>query len=303
MKPGMHVRRLAERLAVCCLAALSLLAAASQPAHAQPGVDRQESGDAIRAERAISLTPHITELIFAAGAGDKIVGTVIGSDYPEAALDIPIIGDGLNIKVEKALAVRPDVVIAWQASGAATTLAPMLTRLHIPLIYSAPRRLQDIPAEIIRFGKLFDTSRIADPAASALARRLRELEQRYAQRAPVSLFIEIGTAPLYTIGNDPLLNDVLRICGGVNIYGSTAIAAPQVSAESVLVLQPDAIIAPAIDDQRLAEARQRWSALRLPAARQGHIYGIDPDKLFRPGPRLIEAAESLCQYLDKVRKG
>lgn len=307
MKPGMHVRRLAERraerLAACCLAALSLLAAGGQPAHAQPGANRQESGDAIRAERAISLTPHITELIFAAGAGDKIVGTVIGSDYPEAARDIPIIGDGLNIKVEKALAVRPDVVIAWQASGAATTLTPMLTRLHIPLIYSAPRALQDIPAEIIRFGKLFDTSRIADPAASALAGRLSELEQRYAQRAPVSVFIEIGTAPLYTIGNDPLLNDALRICGGVNIYGSTAIAAPQVSAESVLVLQPDAIIAPAIDDQRLAEARQRWSVLRLPAARQGHIYGIDPDKLFRPGPRLIEAAESLCQYLDKVRKG
>lgn len=301
MKPGMRVRRLAGRLAVCCLAALGLPAAGGQPLHAQPGVDAKESDNAIHAERAISLTPHITELIFAAGAGDKIVGTVISSDYPEAALVIPIIGDGVNIKVEKALAVRPDVVIAWQTSGAATTLAPMLTRLHIPLIYSAPRTLQDIPAEIIRFGKLFNTSRIADPAASALTNRLRDLEQRYAHKTPVSVFIEIGTAPLYTIGNDPLLNDALRICSGVNIYGNTAIAAPQVSAESVLVLQPDVIIAPAVDDHRLAETQQRWSALRLPAAKQGHIYGIDPDKLFRPGPRLIEAAESLCQYLDKVR--
>lgn len=300
MKPGMCMRWITGRLAVCSLAALGLLGLSLPPSHAQPGdAGREHSAPA---QRAITLTPHITELIFAAGAGDKITATVTSSNYPAAALDIPRIGDGLNINVEKALSMRPDLVVAWQASTAALTLAPMLTRLDIPLIYSAPRTLQDIPAEIIRFGKIFDTSSIADPTAAALSNRLHDLTKHYAHKTPVSVFIEVGTAPLYTIGNDPLLNDALRICGGVNIYADAAVAAPQVSAESVLVAQPAVIITSATDRARLAEAQQRWSRLHLTAALQGHVYGIDPDQLFRPGPRMLDAAESLCRYLDAARQ-
>lgn len=300
MKPGMCMRWITGRLTVCSLAALGLLGLSPSPSHAQPGGAGQEHS--VPAQRAITLTPHITELIFAAGAGDKIAATVTSSNYPPAALDIPRIGDGLNINVEKALAMRPDLVVAWQASTAALTLAPMLTRLDIPLIYSAPRTLQDIPAEIIRFGKIFDTSSIADPIAAALSRQLYDLAKHYAHKPPVSVFIEVGTAPLYTIGNDPLLNDALRICGGVNIYAGAAVAAPQVSAESVLVAQPAVIITSASDHTRLAEAQQRWSRLHLTAALQGHIYGIDPDQLFRPGPRMVDATESLCRYLDAARQ-
>src|SRR5690606_1466831 len=126
-------------------------------------------------------------------------------------------------------------------------------------------------------------------------------ETAYAWKKPVSVFIEVGTSPLYTIGNDPLLNDALRLCGGVNLYADANIAAPQVSLENLLVTQPEVIITPAIDNATLEETRQRWANLNLLAARRGHVYGLDPDAFFRPGPRLIGATEQLCRYLDAAR--
>jgi iron complex transport system substrate-binding protein/vitamin B12 transport system substrate-binding protein len=253
------------------------------------------------AMRAITLAPHITELVFAAGAGDKIVATVSSSDYPEAARSIPRIGDGLNISVERVLALHPDVVVAWLPSAAAHTLAPTLTALSIPIIYSEPRTLADIPRQIARFGKLFGTSQTAEPTAQALNERIQTLRERYSNLPPVSVFIEIGTAPLYTIGADPLLNDALHICGGINVYAESPIIAPQVSTESVLVHSPNVVIAPEGDNTRLDDTRSRWLQLHLAAAQNGHIYGIDPDALFRPGPRLIDATEALCRYLDMAR--
>ncbi len=294
-------------IAARSLVVLGLLAACAfhsqaQTAEAGPLRDAASAAESMpAAARVITLAPHITELIFAAGAGDKIVATVASSDYPAAALAIPRIGDGLNISVEKALAVRPDLVVAWQPLAAALTLAPVLSKLDVPLLYSAPRTLNEIRTEIVRFGAIFQTQAIADPAAQNIADRLQTLTNKYAHRKPVSVFIEVGTAPLYTIGNDPLLNDALRICSGVNVFAASAIAAPQVSTESVLLAQPDVVITSATSQARLADTLNRWSRLTLSAALQGHVYGIDPDQLFRPGPRLIDATEKLCEYLDLAR--
>ena len=251
--------------------------------------------------RALTLAPHVTELVFAAGAGQYIAGTISSSDYPADALNIPRIGDGMNVDLEKALTLRPDLIIAWQPSGAVQTLAPVFKRLDVAVLYSRPETLSDIPAEIVRYGLLFHTEAAANATAQALRQRLDALQERYAQRPPVTVFIEIGTSPLYTIGGDPLLRDALRICGGINIYADAHIAAPQVSMESVLIRKPDVVLTPAKDAARLEEARRRWAGLNLPAALNGHVYGLDPDELFRPGPRLVNATEVLCRYLDKAR--
>ena len=299
-----------RRWIVQCLRTASLVALVvlSAPgSHAQtsgrPAALQKPSGLPSHAtyHRAITLTPHATELVFAAGAGDRIVATVISSDYPPGALSIPRIGDGLNVSTEKALALRPDLVVAWHASAAALTLAPTLQQLHIPLIYSAPQSLSDIPEEIRRLGELFDTPETANETAQALDARLQSMERQYAGRPPVPVFIEIGTNPLYTVGSDPVLNDALRICGARNVYADAFSAAPQVSAESVLVAQPAVVFTPAIKPANLEAARARWTSLRLPAALQGHVYGFDPDQLFRPGPRLVDATQELCQYIERVR--
>lgn len=256
------------------------------------------------AERVVTLAPHLTELVYAAGGGGRLVGTVTSSDYPPAARRLPRVGDGLNISLERLLSLKPDLVLAWQPSAATRALAPALDALHIPLEYMAPRGLDDIARDVARLGGLLGTAPQADAAAAALARRIAALRARYGGRQVISVFIEIGIDPLYTIGRDALLNDVLRSCSGVNIYARSSLAAPQVDAESVLLARPDAIVTAAAANGRRRQERQAyWSALRLPAARAGHVYAIDPDALFRPGPRLVQATEDLCRDLDQVRGG
>ncbi|MEO6985396.1 MAG: cobalamin-binding protein [Paralcaligenes sp.] len=255
------------------------------------------------AARVITLAPHLTELVFAAGAGDKIVATVISSNYPAAARHIPRIGNGLNISVEQIIALKPDLVLAWQPSGAAQTLAPTLTALHIPLVYIAPRQLADIPKAVLKLGRLLGTESVAQHNAGLLQQRIVALANHHVSLHPVSVFIEVGTAPLYTLGDDPLINDALRVCAGKNVYAHAALAAPQISAENVLAARPDAVITSAGQAGGLQERQTYWARLQLPAALHHHIYAINPDELFRPGPRLIDASEELCRDLDRVRLG
>ncbi len=285
-------------LLVLCGAACTAQAADSTmaPHHASAIVHKP-------ATRVITLAPHLTELVFAAGAGNKIVATVISSDYPAAARDIPRIGNGLNISVEQVIALKPDLVLAWQPSGPAQTLAPTLATLHIPLVYIAPKRLADIPKAILKLGRLLGTGPLAQHEAGRLQRRIAALTKQYASLRPVSVFIEVGTAPLYTIGRDPLINDALRVCAGKNVYAHAVLAAPQISAENVLAAKPDVIITSATQTGGLGERQAYWSRLQLPAALLHHIYAINPDELFRPGPRLIDASEELCRDLSHARAG
>jgi iron complex transport system substrate-binding protein/vitamin B12 transport system substrate-binding protein len=291
-----HLRRRAVLLAAALMAS-----AAPALASARPQLLESVPDAARPVERAITLAPHITELVYAAGAGDKIVGTVISSDYPDEAKRIPRIGDGMNIDVERAIALRPGLVIAWQPSGAARTLAPVLDRLGIPLAYSEPKRLDDLPAEVLRMGKYFGTQPVARATAEAMRHRLAMLRARYAGKPPVRVFIQVGSDPLYTLGSDPLLNDVLSTCGGVNIFEDATVAAPQVNEETVMQKRPAVVIVPSNRPHAAARDAARWQTLRLPAAMSGRIYGMDPDTLFRPGPRLIDATEELCRLLDLSR--
>jgi len=257
---------------------------------------------ALPMQRAITLAPHITELIYAAGAGQSIVATVNSSDYPPEASQLPRIGDGLHVSLEKALLLAPDVVIGWQEGGAAQVLMPHLQEARIPLLFSQPQSLDEIAGELQRFGRLFGTSDTADRMAAQLRARLDDLRQHYSQRSPVRVFVQIGDPPLYTVGNDALLHDALQICGAVNIYADAQLPALQVGREHVIMQQPELIIAPVTDAKRLEEIRQNWSRLNIKAAQAGHVHGLHPDLLFRPGPRLIDGVTAVCRIVDEVRK-
>ncbi len=250
----------------------------------------------------VTLAPHATELIFAAGAGKQIKATVQSSDYPANARSIPRVGDGVHINAETLLSIRPEIVIAWQDTQAVQALRPALNAAGIQLLFSAPRTLNDIPLEILRFGELFRSPE-AEPNARALQRRIDALREQYASRSLLRVYIDLGSDPLYTLGNDPLLNNVLSICRGVNVYASAAMAAPLVSLEHVLLQQPDAIIiaspSPAHTESRL----KFWKSANLQAALRDKAYASHPDQLFRPGPRLVDAAEALCRDLDEARPG
>jgi iron complex transport system substrate-binding protein/vitamin B12 transport system substrate-binding protein len=254
------------------------------------------------AARAISLAPHATELVYAAGAGEKLVGVARGSDYPPQVLALPSIGDGLAPDAERVAELRPDLVIGWLPGGTAS-LARILEVLHVPVFYSDPQTLRDIPRAVEDMGTLFGTVDVARPAAAILRARIDGLARRYAGRRPVRVFIQAGREPLYTLNGRSIVSDAVRLCGGVNVFADAAITAPHVSPEAVLAERPDAIVAGSGNPASLRATMETWSRLGLPAALAGHVIGIDADALYRPGPRLIAAAETLCVALDRARDG
>jgi iron complex transport system substrate-binding protein/vitamin B12 transport system substrate-binding protein len=257
------------------------------------------------ARRLVTLSSQITELVFAAGGGDKIVATVSTSEYPSAAQTLPRIGDGLQPDPKKIAPYKPDLIIGWLSEQ----LEP-LEALNIPLFVSAPESLAAIADSVENFGILLGTSRIARPRADLLRQTVDMLmhtnTRRSAQRPPVRVLIQTGADPQHALGGDHLLSDVIAMCGGVNIFAESASVNSEVSAASVLAANPDFILvgrtgaglAPTVDPTALAY----WRSAGLDAARNGQVFMMDANVLYRPGPRLIEAAGQLCEAIERSRK-
>jgi iron complex transport system substrate-binding protein len=252
------------------------------------------------ARRIVSLAPNITELLFAAGAGDRVVGVTEFSDYPEAARSLPRVGSGAGLDLEAILALRPDLVVAWQ-SGNPVGQMERLRTLGINLFMSEPRQLLDVPDTLLRLGRLAGTEAIAQARADSFKHRYRQLWQQYAQRPVVSVFYQIWERPLMTLNGEHLFSDVLRLCGGRNVFAGLPALAPQIDIEAVLAADPEVIVVAADEqDSPLLAAWQRWPSLS--AVAQGHVYAIARDRLVRHTPRILDGAEELCAILEGVRK-
>lgn len=253
------------------------------------------------ARRVITLSPHATELVFAAGGGTHIAATVNASDFPLAARALKRIGEGLQPEPEIVLRFMPDLLIGWQASQFSS-----LNALRVPSFLSAPKTLSDIPDTIEKFGALLGTQDIAQSRASALRVQINRLNQTSFSGPPVRVFLQVGEPPNYSLNRSHLLSQIIEACGGVNVFEASAAIAPKISAESVLAQRPALILlgragAPAIPTKDAA-TQQYWSRLNLPAARAERVYVMDSDVLYRPGPRLIEAAEAICSIIEQARK-
>ncbi|MDQ7969450.1 MAG: cobalamin-binding protein, partial [Oxalicibacterium faecigallinarum] len=222
------------------------------------------------AERIVSLAPHATEMLFAAGAGDRIVGTVEYSDYPAAALQIPRVGNHQQIDIERVIAARPDVLVVW-LHGSSERQIEHLRKLGIPFFYSEPKKLSDIPEGIARMAKLAGTEKAA--AAEIMRQRelLGNLTARYAQRPPVRTFYQVWGKPIYTLNGKHIMSDVLRVCGGQNIFADLNTTAPTVSTEAVLLADPEAMIVGARKEKKTSEL-EIWEPYKnLTAVRRGNL--------------------------------
>lgn len=289
----------ARRLLLCAVAAAWALAARAQI------VVRDDTGAEVRltqpARRIISLAPNVTEMLFAAGAGDRIVGTVEYSDYPPAAARIARIGTYTSVDLEAIVALEPDLVIGWK-SGNPSVDRQALMRQGVAWFWSEPRRLEDIARDLERFGRLAGTSQAADSAAAAYRARLADLRQRYARRAPVRVFYQIWTDPPITVGGAQIISSVIGLCGGINVFGDLAALAPQVSVEAVLAADPEVIVASGMEPARprWLDDWRRWPGLT--AAARDNLFFIPPDLIQRHTPRLLEGAAQLCGDLDQARR-
>ena len=252
------------------------------------------------AQRIISLTPHMTELLFAAGAGGRIVGTVDFSNYPEVAQRITRIGDNAQLDLERIVALKPDLIVVWRNGNAQRQLDKLL-RLGIPVFYNEPRRLADIARGIEQLGRLAGTESTALPAARAFESRVEQLRERYAGRSAVTVFFQIWDKPLMTVNGDHLITDVIRLCGGQNVFAALKPLTPEISVEAVLAASPEAIVsvtAEAGQEENLT-GWKKWP--RLQAVARNNLYAVHSDLISRNTPRILDGAQSLCEHLDQAR--
>ena len=253
------------------------------------------------AARVVSLAPHLTENLFAIGAGDLIVGTVQYSDHPEAARRLPRVGGYSRLDLEAVAALKPDLVVAWQTGNGAAELEK-IRGLGIPVFVTQADRIEQVAADLERLGRLTGREAGAQAAAQAFRRRLAGLRQRYAERLPVRTFYEVWHQPLMTVGGGQIISDAIRVCGGDNIFAGLTALAPQVSEEAVVAADPEAIVASGMGEARpdWLDNWRRWTALT--AVARGNLFFIPPDLLQRHTPRLLDGTEMLCRHLETARE-
>jgi iron complex transport system substrate-binding protein len=250
------------------------------------------------AQRIVSLAPHLTELAFSAGAGDRVVGTVEYSDHPDAARKIPRIGDAFRVDLERVLALRPDVVIAWE-SGTPVQTIERIRALGFTVTTIATRRLTDVAAALRAIGQIGGAPEEAAHAAAQFEMRIAALRAEYRDRSPVSVFVQINDRPIYTINGRHIMSEVVELCGGRNVFADLNTLAPVVSIEAVIAANPQVIIA--TDDAAPDAPAQwrRWS--HIDAVQKGNVYTISSDQVARATTRLADGATQVCRTLDAAR--
>lgn len=252
------------------------------------------------AQRIVSLSPGATELLFDAGAGERVVGAVSFSDYPAAANDIPRVGSYNRLDLETLLTLKPDLVIAWR-SGNPREQVDQLVRLGIPVYHTEPRSFADITSTLYRLARLAGTEQIGDAAAGTFAREVQTLRQRYQDAVPVTLFYQIWNDPLMTVNDTHFISEAMHLCGGVNVFGALSRLTPTLDIEAVLAANPQAIVAGGMgeDDRGWVEGWRRYPDLR--AVKNAHLFFIPPSTLQRPTVRLLTGTRTLCTQLQAVR--
>lgn len=258
---------------------------------------------AMPASRIVSLAPHATELLFAAGAGDRVVGAVEYSDYPEQAKLIPRVGSyhgAQAMDLEGIVALKPDLVVAWQSGNGAAVIAK-LRQLGLKVFVTEPREFEQIAQNLERLAYLTGNAGIGSEAAAEFRLALEALKLKYADRPTVKMFYQVWHQPLMTINGEHLIGKVIKLCGGDNIFADLPTLAPQVDLEAVVLAKPEVIVASGMAHERpeWLDAWRQWP--QIPAVSHEHLYSIHPDILQRHTPRIILGATQMCDLLESAR--
>ena len=267
---------------------------------------RDDAGQLIELEqparRIVALAPFLTELVFAAGAGDLLVGVSAFSDYPDEARAIPQLGDAYGLDLERLLSLRPDLVLAW-SSGTGAAQIGKLRDLGLTVYVSEPRRLGDIGSTLERFGALSGRQHTARAAATEFGAAIDALRARYSGQAPIRVFYELWHQPWITVGGPHFISDVIALCGGRNAFADVNELAPVVDAEAVLARDPQVVLvgAESASDESVRRRWQRWALVS--AVREGHVYVVPPELLQRQTTRVVAGATQACELIARARQG
>jgi iron complex transport system substrate-binding protein len=254
--------------------------------------------EAAKAPRLLSLAPGLTEIAYAAGAGGLLVGTVEYSDYPEAAKRLPRVGDAWRVDLERVLALKPDIVLAWPTGTPNTTIA-QLRQLGLQVVEVPTQRLSDVPVAVRQLGRIAGTQASAERAAREFEARVAHQRATYAKRTPLTVFIEIDDEPVYTVNGRHVISEIVELCGGRNVFAELPQLAPPIATEAVLAADPQVIVT---TDDTIADPAAIWRQWpRLRAVQAGTVYSLSSDLVTRASPRLAQGVEVTCRALEQAR--
>lgn len=251
------------------------------------------------AQRIVSLAPSMTELLFSLGAGEQLVGVMDYSDYPPAALTLPVVGRYDALDMERIVALQPDLIVAWR-SGNPRGALNRLAALGFPVYVAEPDSLRSIGEHLARLGQL--TGHAAQGAAlnRQFSDQIQQLQTEFGDREPVSVFYQVWHSPMISVGGHELINDMIQLCGGDNIFAELPVG-PKVNLEDVLARNPQVIIASgsSADAPAWLDDWLRWP--QLDAVAGGHLYVIPPDLVQRHSLRALQGARQMCAHIDQAR--
>lgn len=287
---GKVVQRL-PRLLGSGLALMLLLGCGPPPAQ------EERAGDGAPL-RIVSLAPHLTELAFAAGAGESVVGTVEFSDYPAAALAVPRVGDAFNVDFERIAQLAPDVVLAWEG-GTPGTIRERLVEMGLVVRVLGTSTLADVATRLEELGRMAGNESLAYARAQAYREQLQALHREVVDNERPGIFYQISLDPLYTVGQPHFITELIELCGGRNIFADLDLLSAAVSHEAVLARNPRLIL---VSKGLLSEARAHWERFGLfDTSAASQVQGVDPDLVTRPSLRLADGAAQICQKMNALR--
>ena len=248
--------------------------------------------------RIVALSPHLAELVFAVGAGDRLIGVSAYTDFPEAAAKLPVVGDAFMLDLERLTVLNPDLLLTWQSGTPAHVIDELKSHgYRVEVIRT--KSLKDIPVALRRIGKLTGQSAPANTAAEDFVARLNLLEDLALDAAPIRVFYQVSKRPLYTINGEHYVSQLIEICGGKNIFADLGKLAPLIGVEAVLERDPEVMLAAEDAGPDAFSEWERWPDIA--ANRYGNHFMMPAAEIGRATPRLLEAGAAICNALEKGR--
>jgi iron complex transport system substrate-binding protein len=265
---------------------------------------QQATGRAAAPQRIVSFVPAATEMLFAIGAGDRVVGVSSYGRFPPAVLTLPQVGGLLDPHVERVLALKPDLVVAYETQR---ELRLQLDRAAIPHFDYVHRDLADVTRTVRSIGVRVGAREAAERVATDIERQLDAIRQRAVGPARPRTLLIIGREAgslrrILASGGYGFLHDLLELAGGVDVLSDIRRESVELNVEAILARAPDTIVelryGQALHASDLAQLRRDWDPLAaVPAVRRGAVHVLQGDEFVVPGPRVVEAAHTLATVL------
>jgi iron complex transport system substrate-binding protein len=261
-------------------------------------------------QRIITLAPHLSELVDAAGGAERLVSVSAFSNLPESVKQLPVTSDARSIDLEKMKSLRPDLIIYWLGGTSESQIQSIKKTFNqdVQFISVQPKKLSDIATDIETIGKALGTDSVAKKNADALRLKITELstkqknpKQKNISERKVRVFYQVWAQPLMTLNQDHIIGDIIQRCGGEQLFANEKVLVPTVSREAVIKANPE-IIFTAVDSAKIKTDWSMWSSFPQLAATQNKAFiDLDGDIISRPSPRIMQGAQKICAEINKVR--